>query len=82
MVERDEHLPMAVRSLFQQARQHGLGEESLYVALWRSGKEPWPLGHGARPLSPSVLGRHAILVALCPESRRLSSPPGQTATCT
>ena len=36
----------------------------------------WPPSHGVRPLSPPVLGSHAVLVVLHPEAMEVILAPG------
>ena len=42
-------------------------DEGLYVALWRGGVDAWRREQAVRPLTPQVLGSHALLVAMHPE---------------
>ena len=75
MPEQEERLPMAVRlvarRLLREAWLDGVAEEGLYVGLGA-----WLPSHGARPLSPPVLGSHAVLVALHLEGMEVVLAPG------
>ena len=70
--EPQEGLPLSVRlSVGRLLDEAGLEDvrrdEGLYVALWRGGADAWRRKQAVRPLTPQVLGSHALLVAVHPE---------------
>ena len=70
--ESQEGLPLSVRlsvgRLLDEARLEDVRrDDGLYVTLWRGGADDWRREQAVRPLTPQVLGSHALLVAVHPE---------------